>query len=285
MLRYYFQLGLRSSRRSPALTALMVIAIGFGVSASMTTYAVFRAVSGNPLPDKSNRLFVPQIDNWGPQSRKAGGDLPESLSYTDAMALLRAHPARRQTAIYRVGFSLVPADPSSQPFAVTGYAADADFFSMFEAPFQYGGSWGAAADDRRANVVVISRKLNRKLFADANSVGRDIRLDGHDERVVGVLADWNPRPRFYDVNNTSGFDAAPDFFMPLARAIDLQTDARGSNNCYGSTSRTPGWDGWLHSECAWISFWVELPDAAAVQHYASFLQGYAAEQQRAGRFH
>ena len=34
MFAYYFQLGLRSLRRNPALTALMVMAIGFGVAAS-----------------------------------------------------------------------------------------------------------------------------------------------------------------------------------------------------------------------------------------------------------
>ena len=43
--------------RSP-LTTLMVIAIGAGMGASMTTLAVFRAMSGDPLPAKSHQLFV-----------------------------------------------------------------------------------------------------------------------------------------------------------------------------------------------------------------------------------
>ena len=285
MLGYYFQLGLRSLRRNPILTFLMVMAIGFGVAASMTTYAVFRAVSGNPLPNKSSRLFVPQIDNWGPQSRKTGGDLPESLSYTDAMALMQAHKAARQTAIYPVGFTLVPVDPSSQPFAVNGYAAYADFFTMFDVPFEYGGGWQSVDDANRSNVVVISGAMNQKIFAGANSVGREIQLDGRDYRVAGVLADWDPRPRFYDVNNGSGFGDAPDVFMPFTRAIDLHTETQGNNNCYGTTGQAPGWDGWLHSECVWISLWVELPDATAATRYQSYLQAYAADQQRAGRFH
>src|SRR5690606_24125022 len=45
MFAYYFQLGLRSLRRNPLLTALMVMAIGFGVAASMTTWSVFRATA------------------------------------------------------------------------------------------------------------------------------------------------------------------------------------------------------------------------------------------------
>ena len=47
MFGYYFQLGLRSLRKNPLLTALMVMAIGFGVAASMITYSVFRATSSN----------------------------------------------------------------------------------------------------------------------------------------------------------------------------------------------------------------------------------------------
>ena len=88
MLAYYLRLGLRSLRRNPILTVLMVLAIGVGVASSMTTYAVFRAVSGNPLPGKSGQLFAPQIDIWGPQSRAQGQDLPDALTYTDTIALI-----------------------------------------------------------------------------------------------------------------------------------------------------------------------------------------------------
>ena len=89
MFAYYFQLGLRSLRRSPALTALMVMAVGFGVAASMTTYSVFRAVSGNPIPDKSAQLFTPQVDSWGPQQNEKG-EPADALNYIDAIALMRA---------------------------------------------------------------------------------------------------------------------------------------------------------------------------------------------------
>lgn len=37
MFKYYLKLGLRNLRRNPVLTLLMVMAIGFGVSSSMTT--------------------------------------------------------------------------------------------------------------------------------------------------------------------------------------------------------------------------------------------------------
>lgn len=285
MLAYYLRLGLRSLRRNPVLTALMVLAIGVGVASSMTTYAVFRVVSGNPLPSKSEQLFAPQIDVWGPQSRAQGGDLPDALTYTDTIALMREHKAKRQTGIYPVNFTLVPGDASSEPFAVNGYAAYADFFPMFEVPFVYGGSWNASQDEARAAVVVISSQLNQQLFGGANSVGRTLRLGDHDYEIVGVVANWNPRPRFYDVNNSDGFTDPPDIFLPFTRAVDVQTDTAGNNNCYGSAGRKPGYDGWLQSDCAWVSYWAELPDASAAKTYRNYLQAYASEQTRAGRFH
>jgi putative ABC transport system permease protein len=286
MFAYYMQLALRSFRRSPGLTLLMIVIMGGGVAASMTTYAVFRAVSGNPLPDKSAQLFVPQIDNLGPQNGSTRNHLPDALTYSDAMALMQARAAKRQTAIYPVLENIIPQDGAHRPFAANGYAAYADFFPMFEATFLYGNGWSGDDDRSRANVIVISQRLNRQLYGGVNSVGRTLDVDGHDYRVVGVVDNWNPQPRFYDVNNSTGFSDAPDFYLPFTRAVAMQTGSNGNNSCAGSARPlAPGWDGWLKSECVWVSLWVELPDATAVQRYKQFLSGYAAEQQRSGRFH
>ena len=63
MFRYYFQLGLRSLRRNPMLTALMVVTLAIGVACSMATFTVLYVMSGDPIPHKSDRLFVPRLDN------------------------------------------------------------------------------------------------------------------------------------------------------------------------------------------------------------------------------
>ncbi len=282
MLAYYFHLGLRSLRRNPALTTLMVMAVGFGVAASMITYSVFRAVSGNPIPDKSAQLFIPQIDGWGPQQNQKG-EPAEALTYNDAMALLRAHEAKRQTMLYPVQLAVLPDGKRDLPLNASGYAVGSDFFAMFEVPFRYGGGWSLQDDDARAADVVISGELNQKLFGGANSVGRTIDLGGHDYRVVGVASHWNPRPRFYDLFSTSGFADEPDFYLPFARALDLHMYTGGRNSCRGELSFT-NWTDYTQSNCVWITPWVELDTPAEVASYRSFLTHYAAEQQRAGRF-
>ena len=62
MFAYYFDLALRSFRRNKVLTALMVLAIALGIGASMTTLTIFHVLSGDPIPQKSDRLFTPQLD-------------------------------------------------------------------------------------------------------------------------------------------------------------------------------------------------------------------------------
>jgi len=281
MFAYYFQLGLRSLRRNPALTALMVMAIGFGVAASMITYAVFRAVSGDPIPGKSAQLYIPQIDGWGPQ-QNIEGEPADALNYADAMALMRAHQARRQTLVYSVNMSVLPGGSRSLPVAANGYAVYGDFFPMFEVPFLYGNGWSQADDDARAATVVLSEEFNQKLFGGANSVGRSITLNGQDYRIAGVARHWDPKPRFYALAWNNGFQDASDFYLPFARALDRQIESNG-NSCRGHLNFS-NWDEWLHSNCVWVSPWVELDSAAEAERYRHFLEGYAADQQRSGRF-
>nr|AAK17128.1 putative membrane transporter protein 1 [Lysobacter lactamgenus] len=283
MFGYYFRLGLRSLMRNPVLTALMIMSIAIGVAASMTTYAVFRATAGNPIPQKSSRLYAPQIDNWGPtETAENGGEPPRALAYADAIALMRDRRAQRQTALYPIAASIVPSERSVLPFQVNTYATYADTFPMFDVPFLFGGGWSANEDDSRAAVTVISRSLNDTLFKGANSVGEHINLDGRSYRITGVMDRWNPQPLFYDAANTGGFDRPTQLFIPFTLAVSLQLPTIGNKSCY----KTPdtGWDAWLQSECAWIAYWAELPDAASAAAYRNYLRNYSAQQQQNGRF-
>jgi putative ABC transport system permease protein len=285
MLAYYLELALRSLRRSPGLTALMVLAIGFGVAASMTTWSVFRAVSGDPIPWKSSQLFVPQIDAWGPKGRNGDNNEPaDAMTYTDAMALMRDHRAKRQSAMYQISPSVVPAQAGKHPLNVGGHAVYSEFFPMLDVPFLYGSGWNAQDDAKRAAVVVISSKLNEKLFGATNSVGKTVNIEGKDYRVVGVLDNWNPQPRFYDVVNTGGFsEQVEDVFLPFERAIAMGIPNDGNTNC-SETPKESGFVGLQRSSCIWIAYMAELEDAAAVTAYRQYLDGYSRAQQAAGRF-
>jgi putative ABC transport system permease protein len=286
MFAYYFGLALRGLKRNLVLTVLMIAAIGVGIGASMTTLTVFRAMGADPIPGKSAQLFAVQIDNWGPSPSGSGGGNPDrlqpQLSYTDAVNLMQAHRAKRQTAMYASSLALTPANPELQAFRVHVRAPYTDFFPMFEVPFLYGAPWSAADDAAHAEVVVLTRALNEKLFSGGNSVGKSINLDGHEYRIVGVMNDWEPIPKFYDLNDEK-FSKGADIYLPFTRAIDRQMQIEGNVNCKDNSES--GWEGRLRSECIWVQFWAELPTSAAAADYRRFLQNYAAQQQASGRFH
>jgi len=288
MFGYYLDLALRSLRRNVALTALMIAAVGVGIGASMTMLTTLRAMSGDPIPDKESKLFVPQVDTFGPDSRHGSSEdrLLDQLSYGDAMALMRAHRGVRQTAMYVVGMDVSPGTAantaSSKPFQATGRAAYTDFFSMFEVPFRSGGPWSSTDDEHRANVVVLSAHLADRVFPGIDAVGKTISLDARDYRVVGVLKSWNPLPRYYDLTGNA-FATIEDFYLPFSTAIDRRLESYGNNSC--PSTPPPGWDGHLNSDCVWLQFWVELPGAAAARDYRAFLSNYAAQQRLSGRFH
>lgn len=285
MFGYYLALALRSFKRNRLLTALMILTIGFGVAASMTTWSVFRAVSGDPIPQKSSELFFPQIDDAGPKSNGPGDQPPLRLNYADAVSLMRAHRARYQSALYPVEPTVVPSRAGEHPFHASGHAVSGEFFPMVDAPFKYGGPWSPDADRNRARVVVISSRLDDKLFGGSNSVGKTIDLGGETYTVVGVLNPWNPQPRFYDLAAGSSYNQHGDeLFLPFNTAIAVGMDGVGGFYCHGSAPASPGFAALMHSSCSWVSFMVQLDTPAKVVAYKRFLDNYARVQQQAGRY-
>ena len=287
MWGYYVVLALRSSARSKALTALVILLLAFGVSACMVSYAVFRATTSDPLPAKSSRLYVPLIDNVGP-SYDEQGEPHWSLSYIDAMALWQARNTSRLTLLYAATWQVESDNPLIPAMSLGGDAVTADFFSMFNVPFRFGGGWTTDDEAQHATVAVISRHLNETLFGGQNSVGQKIRLDGQLFRVAGVLEDWNPRPRFFDAGSHGtvyNFDDAGDIYIPFTRATDMK---KNSLVVFCPTaswqSDKSHWDAYLHSECDRIDAWVELATPADADRYREYLRNYAAEQQHLGRF-
>lgn len=281
MFAYYVRLAVRSFRRNKVLTALMVVAIALGIGASMTTLTVFHVLSGDPIPGKSDRLFYAQLDPR-PKSGYVPGEEPEEqMTRFDAEALLRDKRAQRQAVMTAGGATIVPESSTLKPFSVDSRYTSADFFPMFEVPFQYGNPWTAADDEGRGRVVVLSKALNDKVFNGANSVGRNLTVSGHSLRVVGVLKAWQPQPRFFDLS-FSAYGQEEDVLMPFSTSIDLKMGSSGNMNCFGDGS-PDGSSYDLNAPCTWLQYWVEL-DPAKADDFRQYLVNYSDQQRAAGRF-
>jgi putative ABC transport system permease protein len=101
-------------------------------------------------------------------------------------------------------------------------------------------------------------------------------------RIVGVLRPWHFEPRVYDLTFRAFLDTE-DIFLPFSAAIANQLWTAGGSWCNEPLAQA--WDARIASECRWLQYWVELPSAAAVRDYHSFLVSYAQEQRHLGRFH
>ncbi|GAP65119.1 hypothetical protein MBSD_n0408 [Mizugakiibacter sediminis] len=282
MFGYYLQLGLRSLRRNPVLTALMVLGIALGIAASMTSLTLFHMMGSDPIPWKSDKLHYVQMDNWDPnQPYGSDGSPPDQVTYRDAVALMQAGKADRQAAMFRVMLPVQPENPEVKPYLAVGRATFADFFAMFEPPFEYGGPWDHGADAQHARVMVLSHDTNEKLFGGQNSVGRKVRANDVDYTVVGVLKEWRPRVKFFDLSS-GPFYEMEDAYLPFNTAIELQMQSVGNNSCWNNFG--DGWDAYLQSDCIWIQFWAQLDSSSRLAEYKSFLDSYVGEQKKLGRF-
>ena len=282
MFQYYFMLGLRSLRRNPALTALMVLTLAIGVAASVSTLTILHVMSGDPIPHKSDRLFVPVLD-VGQASGYVPGEPPndKQMSYPDATNLLKGKFADRRTAIFGVSAPIEPARKDMNVFPAEGIALTSDFFAIFEAPFLHGSPWAEADDTAGANVVVLSQATSEKLFGNANPVGQRITMMSEQFQVVGVLKTWTPLPHYYRLIGSGRFAAGEDIFMPFATAIRLKASPQGSMNCTGNPG--PGYENLIKSDCTFIQFWYELAKASDRDQLQSYIDSYASEQRKLGR--
>lgn len=281
MLAYYFDLALRSFRSSRALSLLMVLALGLGIGACMTTLTVFHVLSGDPTPGKSARLVNVQLDASGMGGYKPGREPQFQLTRYDAEALLRDKRAKRQAMMTGSHLAVLPESPNLKPFYASTRQTSADFFAMFEVPFRHGTGWDAQADESAARVAVLSREMNDKVFGGENSVGRTLRIRDQDFRVVGVLADWRPVPHFYDTT-LGDYAPAEDVYIPFATARALKFGTSGNMDCWDSQ----GADGplALNAPCAYVQYWAELDAPGQVADYKRYLEQYSEDQRKAGRF-
>ena len=285
MLLYNIKIAIKSLRRNPVLTLLLIGAIALGICVSTTFIALRHIFEKDPLPGKSETLFYVRMDSWDPQRAYVAEDpksLPSQLTYRDARALLKSDIPTRQTPSFKSSMFVFPDPKMGRPFAQDVRIVYNDFFHMFNLPFQYGGPWDEAADRKPEPVVVLDQATNEKLFGGANSVGRTVRLEQRNYKVVGVLAHWRPSVKFYDLTQNANAQLE-GIFMPFEFTPAQQIFTTGNSDGWKSGGGD-GWEAYASSEQVWLQFWVELPTAEKQAAYRQFVDDYVRDQKKIGRF-
>jgi putative ABC transport system permease protein len=284
------RLALRSLRRNPVLSALMMVAIAAGIAASMITITLYHGRSGHPIWWKADKLYAVTMDTRDEDSGNVFSKFsrhpeypPFQLTYTDAKAIYRSDIPVRSVVMFRSAQVVMPERQGEKPFSTISRVTTADFFAMFDVPFVYGGGWSRADDTAPAPVVVLSKYANQRLFGGVNSVGRSITFKDKQFRVIGVLDAWAPQPKFYDPNN-NGFDIPENLFIPFGWVEALKLQTAGNTNCVRSSAKIGGFEDLLTQDCVWLQYWAELPTAEHREKYQRFVDNYVTDQKRFGRF-
>lgn len=280
-MTYYFRTLGNVFRRHPAFSFLIIIIISIGTAASTSMIAVLYTLHADPLPGLSDRIFHPQLEP-SVAGHSPSASLPDSLMWLDAMNLLHASAGKRKAVILEGQVTVVPQAGDAHSYFAKAVYTQQTFFGMFQTPFAAGGAWNPAADEQGAHVAVVSSASAIKAFGQTDVVGRVIRLGKSDFQIVGVLGDWDPHPRFYDLAN-GAFAPADDVFLPMKTSRELGMSPSASPACWGNGM--PDFNDLEHAPCTWVEFWVELESGTQRDSYLAFLRHYVSQQKALGRFY
>jgi putative ABC transport system permease protein len=194
-----FSFAVRTLRRSPGFTAVVVLTLALGIGANSALYSIVNAALLRPLPfAHPDRLVSISV---------AGSDGRDMEVIGEPSAILLREHARKFDALA----SYVPTAGNftggAEPEYLLGSMVSRDFFAVFEVQPALGRTF--ADDELRYDgepAVILSHSLWTTAFgADTRVLGRAVQLHDKSYTVVGVM------PRGFEFPETS------KFWIPLTR--------------------------------------------------------------------
>jgi putative ABC transport system permease protein len=192
------KLAWRGLYRSPAFTAVAVLALALGIGANTAIFSVVNAVLLSPLPYERSSELVRIWNSWT-RFPKGGVSEPEYYDYSESDSL------------ESIGAFIFPHDATlavdaSEPEPVKRTFVTASLFQVLGARALHGRT--LQEEDNQpgwGGVVVLSHGLwQRKFGGDPGVVGRTIRIQASAVTVVGIMPDWFQYP-----------SAEVDLWLPL----------------------------------------------------------------------
>ena len=203
---------IRSLRRTPGLTAFVVITIALGIGMTTSPFCMLDALIFRPYP-------VPRPGNVVTLVSTSRDNAFGGFSYREYLDI-RDHTKSYDgvvagTTLASVGFS---ADPGAAPRVRAGMLVSGNYFRILGVEPQAGRGFRDEEDTvpgRDAVMVLGPGFWKHEFGSDPSVVGRVVRLNGTDFTVIGVAPESFPGMQIF---------VRPDFYMPLAMAHMFATD-------------------------------------------------------------
>ena len=207
--------GTRMLAKNPgfSLVAILSIAIGVGANAAMFSVADGLMLRPLPIPD-ANRLMTVSATLPTGEVRSSAISYPD---YADLRDRAQSFEGLTATDLVSVAFAR-RRDESAR--GTYGLAVSANFFDVLHVRPALGRAF-VPDEDRVAGrdaVIILSHETWTQQFgADANIVGREIRLIGEPFTVIGVTPEGFTGPDHF---------LPPHFYVPLAMLPKLSVGAQ-----------------------------------------------------------
>src|SRR6202158_2377639 len=203
---------IRSLRRTPELTAFVVITLALGIGMTSATFSMVDALIFRPYP-------VPHpsgVVTLASTTHDSNIDDFSYREYLDIRSKTKSYDGVIANAnMEAVGFS---AEPGATPRGRGGMVVSGNYFHVLGVEPRLGRGFREEEDQvpGRDAVVVLGPDFWKHEFgSDPSVLGRPIRLNGAEFTVIGVAPETFPGMEIF---------GHPDFYMPLAMAGVFSTD-------------------------------------------------------------
>ncbi len=204
----------------PGFSLAVVLTLALGLGANTTIFSVVNGILLRPLPyDQPERLLQVQSRQLHAEARPVGTSLADYLDLRD-----QNRTFERLATFTTLDFNL-PGEVT-EPLPVRVNFASSELFTLLGVPPYLGRAFVHAEERPGEDLysVILSHDLWRRRFnAEAGIIGRGIKLDTTDYRIVGVMP-----PGFRFPDNADAWAPIESWFDRAKRTMrSFNRDARG----------------------------------------------------------
>ena len=205
------RLTLRSLRRRPGFTAIVLLSLALGIGANTAIFSLVDAILLRPLSVPNPDAMI-TIDVAASRLTQFGG--ASYLDYTDFRSRGKSFESLAIAQNISAGMNTGEGDPQ----VVFGLLVSGSFFSTMQVQPALGRDFRPEEDQAQGKypVAIISHALWDRTFAkDPGVIGKQVKLNGRSFSIVGVTPKWFSGPDLF---------FRPDIYVPTMMTAGLTPD-------------------------------------------------------------